>query len=194
MTSSSHRAPSSRKIGRRLPPAVDIVVDSALWRSRRNAKTLLQRAIAEAASAVSTSGGEVAVLLTDDTAIRALNRNWRRKDAATNVLSFPMMENLSQSAGTGKQGTRTRSAGTLSAKTRSKPCLLGDIVIAYETTEREARAERKPFAHHLAHLAVHGFLHLVGYDHAGDREAEAMEGLETAILARMGVPDPYVAR
>jgi probable rRNA maturation factor len=198
MTSSSRRAPSSRKIGRRLPPAVDIVVDSALWRSRRNAKTLLQRAIAEAASAVSASGGEVAVLLTDDTAIRALNRNWRRKDAATNVLSFPMMENLSQ-PGTGKRRTRTRGAGTLSAKTRNapirkKPCLLGDIVIAYETTEREARAERKPFAHHLAHLAVHGFLHLVGYDHAGDREAEAMEGLETAILARMGVPDPYVAR
>jgi probable rRNA maturation factor len=198
MTSSSRRAPSSRKIGRRLPPAVDIVVDSALWRSRRNAKTLLQRAIAEAASAVSASGGEVAVLLTDDTAIRALNRNWRRKDAATNVLSFPMVENLSQ-PGTGKRRTRTRGAGTLSAKTRNapirkKPCLLGDIVIAYETTEREARAERKPFAHHLAHLAVHGFLHLVGYDHAGDREAEAMEGLETAILARMGVPDPYVAR
>jgi probable rRNA maturation factor len=198
MTSSSRRAPSSRKIGRRLPPAVDIVVDSALWRSRRNAKTLLQRAIAEAASAVSASGGEVAVLLTDDTAIRALNRNWRRKDAATNVLSFPMVENLSQ-PGTGKRRTRTRGAGTLSAKTRNapirkKPCLLGDIVIAYETTEREARAERKPFAHHLAHLAVHGFLHLVGYDHAGDREAEAMEGLETAILARMGVPAPYVAR
>jgi probable rRNA maturation factor len=198
MTSSTRRAPSSRKIGRRLPPAVDIVVDSALWRSRRNAKTLLQRAIAEAASAVSASGGEVAVLLTDDSAIRALNRNWRRKDAATNVLSFPMVENLSQ-PGTGKRRTRTRGAGTLSAKTRNapirkKPCLLGDIVIAYETTEREARAERKPFAHHLAHLAVHGFLHLVGYDHAGDREAEAMEGLETAILARMGVPDPYVAR
>jgi probable rRNA maturation factor len=199
MTSSSRRVPSSRKIGRRLPPAVDIVVDSALWRSRRNAKTLLQRAIAEAASAVSASGGEVAVLLTDDTAIRALNRNWRRKDAATNVLSFPMMENLSQPAAAGKRRTRIRGAGTLNAKTRNapirrKPCLLGDIVIAYETTEREARAERKPFAHHLAHLAVHGFLHLVGYDHAGDREAEAMEGLETAILARMGVPDPYVAR
>jgi probable rRNA maturation factor len=67
-------------------------------------------------------------------------------------------------------------------------------VIAYETTEREARAERKPFAHHLAHLAVHGFLHLVGYDHLADDEAEAMEGLETRILDRLGVPDPYVAR
>jgi probable rRNA maturation factor len=67
-------------------------------------------------------------------------------------------------------------------------------VIAYETTEREARAERKPFAHHLAHLAVHGFLHLAGYDHAEDDEADAMERLETAILARLHVPDPYRAR
>jgi probable rRNA maturation factor len=66
-------------------------------------------------------------------------------------------------------------------------------VIAYETTEREARAEHKPFAHHLAHLAVHGFLHLAGYDHAAD-EAAAMERLETAILARLDMPDPYVAR
>ncbi len=79
------------------------------------------------------------------------------------------------------------------ADLRHGPRLLGDIVIAYETTEREARAERKPFAHHLAHLAVHGFLHLVGYDHQGNDEAEAMEGLETAILARLDVPNPYIA-
>jgi probable rRNA maturation factor len=72
--------------------------------------------------------------------------------------------------------------------------LLGDIVIAFETTEREARAEHKPFAHHLAHLAVHGFLHLAGYDHATDDEAAAMEKLETAILARLDVPNPYIAR
>jgi len=186
---SSRRAPSFRKIGHRLAPEVDIVVDSALWRSRRSTKALLRRAIAEAASAVSTSGGEVAVLLTDDSAIRTLNRNWRRKDVPTNVLSFPMLENPSPPAGAGKWHPKTRNTPI-----HRKPCLFGDIVIAYETTEREARAERKPFAHHLAHLAVHGFLHLVGYDHAGDSEAEAMEGLETAILARMGVPDPHIAR
>jgi len=72
--------------------------------------------------------------------------------------------------------------------------LLGDIVIAYETLAREARAERKRFDHHLAHLAVHGFLHLCGYDHESDRQAATMERLETAILARLGVPDPYIAR
>ncbi len=72
--------------------------------------------------------------------------------------------------------------------------MLGDIVIAYETTAREAAVENKPFMHHLAHLAVHGFLHLVGYDHAANEEADAMEGLEVAILARLDVPDPYLMR
>jgi probable rRNA maturation factor len=153
------------------PPAIDIMVESTRWNSKRSTKALLQRAIAAAAAAVPTAGGEVAIVLTDDKAIRALNRDWRKKNAPTNVLSFPASE--------------PRGA---------TPRLLGDIVIAYETTEREARAERKPFAHHLTHLAVHGFLHLVGYDHVADDEAQAMEGLETSILARLGVPDPHIAR
>jgi len=153
-------------------PAVDVIVASVRWKAERNAKLLVKRAIVAAASAAATAGGEVAIVLTDDAAIRALNRNWRKNNAATNVLSFPA--NGPSAAGTSR--------------------LLGDIVIAYETTEREARAERKPFAHHLTHLAVHGFLHLVGYDHMADAEAAAMEGLETTILDRLGVPDPYTAR
>jgi probable rRNA maturation factor len=161
---------------RRTPLRVDIVVASRLWMGRRSIKALLRRAVGEAASMVSTiqgQRGELAIVLTDDSAIRALNRDWRCKDATTNVLSFPAKE--------------PRDA-------RGSTRLLGDIVIAYETTEREARAEHKPFAHHVAHLAVHGFLHLVGYDHATDDEAAAMEKLETAILARLDVPDPYIAR
>lgn len=160
----------ARRRVRRRRPTVDIVIESPLWRAQRNAKALLRRAIGAAASTVSTTEGEVAVVLTDDSAIRSLNRDWRCKDVATNVLSFP--------------ATRARDAD-------GAPRLLGDIVIAYETTEREARAERKLFAHHLAHLAVHGFLHLAGYDHAADDEADAMERLETAILARLDVPNPY---
>jgi probable rRNA maturation factor len=117
--------------------------------------------------------GELAVVLTDDAAIRALNRDWRSKDAATNVLSFPAKE---------------------ARPDRRAPRLLGDIVIAYETVAREAAAEGKPFMHHLAHLAVHGFLHLVGYDHEANEDADAMEGLEIAILARLEVPDPYLLR
>jgi probable rRNA maturation factor len=70
--------------------------------------------------------------------------------------------------------------------------LLGDIVIAYETMAREALAEHRPFAHHLAHLAVHGFLHLMGHDHVSEAEADAMEALEIAVLARLKVPNPYL--
>ena len=112
-------------------------------------------------------------MLTDDSAIRALNRDWRGKDEPTNVLSFP-------AAAPGKAGRARR--------------MLGDIVIAYETVAREARAEGKPFDHHLAHLAVHGFLHLLGYDHETDARSRAMERLETRDPARLGVPDPYRAR
>ena len=81
---------------------------------------------------------------------------------------------------------------------RSKPPpsspYIGDIVIAYETVAREAAAEGKPFNHHLAHLAVHGFLHLLGYDHENNRDAEAMERLERKILKRLAIPDPYAVR
>jgi probable rRNA maturation factor len=198
MTLAARKKPERRPSRRRpTPPIVDIVVTSALWKGQRSAKTVLRRSIAAAACAVSTTEGELAIVLTDDSAMRALNRDWRRKDAATNVLSFPAENPVKKppkkpSKKSTKNPTKTRPEDPRAA--RATPRLLGDIVIAYETTEREARAEHKPFAHHLAHLAVHGFLHLVGYDHARDDEANAMEGLETAILARLDVPNPYIAR
>ena len=107
---------------------------------------------------------------TDDSGIRTLNRDWRGIDKPTNVLSFPAAQTP---------------AG------RAQPRMLGDIAIAYEITRREAESEHKPFAHHLSHLAVHGFLHLIGYDHETDADAEKMESLERSILASLGVPDPY---
>jgi probable rRNA maturation factor len=149
-------------------PAVEIIVESDLWADEPDAETTVRRAIDEAAAQASprpVADGEVAVVLSDDVAVRALNDRWRGIDAATNVLSFP--------AGAGA------------------PMMLGDIVIAYETVVREAAAQGKPFVGHLAHLAVHGFLHLVGYDHQSDDAADAMEGLEREILARLGIPDPY---
>jgi len=164
-----------RPRGARAAPAIEILVESARWSGRRGVQPLLRRAIARASTALpakaarSTSGAELAIVLTNDSAIRKLNRTWRGKDEPTNVLAFP----------TDPQAGSHR--------------LLGDIVIAYETLAREARAERKPFDHHLAHLAVHGFLHLCGYDHESDRQAATMERLEIAILARLGVPDPYIA-
>src|SRR5271154_1195983 len=149
---------------------IDVLVDSDHWKAARNVAATMRRAVLRAAAATrSTRGRELAIVLTDDSAMRLLNRNWRGIDASTNVLSFP--------TGTGRDKTH-----------------LGDIVLAYETIAREARAERKPFAHHAAHLAVHGFLHLVGYDHERDKDALAMERAEREILHRLEIPDPYRAR
>ena len=146
-----------------------------------------ERALLDAGLAV-----EVSVKLTDDSEVKALSAGYRGKDAPTNVLSFPVTNHVCPLA----LAQRHRNgAQTTDAKGRERGAVhspLGDIVIAYETTEREARAEGKSFADHLAHLAVHGFLHLAGYDHATDAEAKAMELLEAAILTRLDVPNPYI--
>ena len=136
----------------------------------------MRAAIAAAAGALSTPPGEVSIVLTDDSAIRLLNREWRGIDQPTNVLSFPALQ-------------PTGAIGPDDA-----PRMLGDIAIAFETTRREADEEQKPFDHHLSHLAVHGFLHLIGYDHENDDDAETMEALETEILAQLGIPNPYADR
>jgi probable rRNA maturation factor len=160
-----------------------VTVASRLWNAEPGATAVLRRAIAEAACALPESKGEVAVVLTDDAGIRMLNRVWRNKDSPTNVLSFP-----AHAMPAAPGGSR---AGAVAARSQLPPRLLGDIVIAYETVEREARVEHKPLGHHVAHLAVHGFLHLLGYDHEAQQEAEEMQELESAILARLDVPDPY---
>lgn len=148
---------------------IDVLVESDLWQHPQ-AKAVVLRAVRAAAAALSTKRAELAVVLADDAAIRLLNRDWRGVDAATNVLSFP-----------------TKRLGD------GAP-LLGDIVLAYETIAREAHRDGKPFAHHLAHLAVHGFLHLNGYDHGSAEDAAAMERLERAILRRLDIGDPYRER
>ena len=152
-------------------PLIDVLVESPLWDKEPEASATVERAIHAAAEAVDAPPGEVVVMLTDDETIRALNRDWRKIDKPTNVLSFPAV----------------KTPGI-------EPIMLGDIVIAYETLQRECSEEDRVFLHHLAHLAVHGFLHLMGYDHQDDSDAEAMEQLESSILARLDMPDPYLAR
>jgi probable rRNA maturation factor len=154
-------------------PSIDIVRESTLWHEQPEVDATLRRAVTEASVDETTADAELAIVLTDDSRIRVLNREWRGQDKPTNVLSFPAKE-------------RNDVAGA--------PALLGDIVIAYETTKREADAQGTPFLHHLAHLTVHGVLHLRGYDHEEDEEAEVMERLERQILARLEIPDPYAAR
>jgi probable rRNA maturation factor len=135
-------------------------------------------ALAEAAARLALLRSEAApnsvvdVTLTDDAAQRTLNRTWRDTDAPTNVLAFP-------------------AANPAVLSPHGAPLLLGDVVLAYETVAREACDQHKPLADHLRHLVVHGVLHLLGYDHAEPAGAAAMEAWETAILAELGVPNPY---
>ena len=138
-------------------------------KAAEDAGPVVRRAIAEAAATLSTPAAELAIVLTDDSAIRLLNRAWRGVDAATNVLSFP-----------------TGAAG-------GEPPLIGDIVLAYETIAAEAGAEGKPFAHHVAHLAVHGFPASVGLRPRAEEGRRDMERIERDILRRLAIPDPYSA-
>ena len=159
-------------------PITEVLVVADCWQSEPDAEAVIHRAVAAAAEIVDAGIGEaeLAVMLTDDAGIRTLNSNWRGIDKPTNVLSFPALPP------TGPGGPD------------DAPRMLGDIAIAYETTRQEADDEQKPFDHHLSHLAVHGFLHLIGYDHETDDDAEAMETLEHEILEQLGIPDPYADR
>ena len=158
-------------------PLTEVLVVAECWQTEPDAEAVIHRAIDAAAEIADADVGEaeLAIMLTDDTGIRTLNNNWRGIDKPTNVLSFPALQ---------------PTAGAPA----DAPRMLGDIAIAYETTRKEADEEEKPFDHHLSHLAVHGFLHLIGYDHEKDDNAEAMEGLEREILAQLGIPDPYADR
>ena len=111
---------------------------------------------------------ELSILLTNDEEQHELNKQWRGKDSSTNVLSFPQIEPFGAVVG-----------------------ILGDITLARETLVREADEQGVSFADHFTHLVVHGFLHILGYDHLDDAEALQMESLETQILATLGVEDPY---
>jgi probable rRNA maturation factor len=156
-------------------PETEVLIVADCWGAESDAEAIVHRAIEAAAAFVDADTGdaELAVMLTDDAGIRTLNKNWRGQDKPTNVLSFPALQ-----PSTGREPD-------------DAPRMLGDIAIAYETTRREADDEQKPFGHHLSHLAVHGFLHLAGYGHDKDTEAEAMENLEREILSLLGIPDPY---
>ena len=159
-------------------PITEVLVVADCWQDEPDAEAVIQRAIAAAAETVDAdvADAELAVMLTDDSGIRTLNSNWRGVDKPTNVLSFPALQ---------PDGGRRED---------DAPRMLGDIAIAYQTMRGEADDEQKPFEHHLSHLAVHGFLHLIGYDHETDDDAEAMEILEREILAQLGIPDPYADR
>ena len=145
---------------------IDIEIEDEAWvAAAPQAQDLVQAAAAAALRQAEFDGDAVTILLTDDDSVRDLNARFRGKDYATNVLSFPAPQN--------PEGH------------------LGDIALAFGVCAREAAEQGKPVAAHYAHLTVHGVLHLLGWDHEDDKEAEAMEQLEREILADLGIADPY---
>ncbi|PVM89930.1 rRNA maturation RNase YbeY [Caulobacter endophyticus] len=146
------------------------IEDEAWTRAEPETEALVWRAAQAVLDAhEDVEGKAIVILLADDDSVQALNRDFRHKDYATNVLSFP----AAQDPASNPEGQ------------------IGDIALAYGVCAREAAEQGKPLAHHLQHLVAHGVLHLLGYDHEGDDEAEAMEALEREILAGLDVPDPY---
>ena len=156
-----------------MTPRIEFVETEPRWRRAQPARKLAREAVAAAARETNVQcarGAEMTIHLVDDARIRELNKTWRGKDAPTNVLSFPVP--------------------TRKGKTPSP--MLGDIVIAYETTAAEAARDAKTLRDHTAHLIAHGFLHLVGFDHESEAEAELMENAERRILRQLGIADPYL--
>jgi probable rRNA maturation factor len=153
---------------------LSMLVEGGGWEAEGDLEPVTEKILAKAQALCGVAlmeGAEVSVLLCDDARIREINHEWRGLDKPTNVLSFP--------------------AAPKDALARSP--LVGDIAVAFETVCREAADEGKSLGDHYAHMITHGFLHLVGYDHETDEEAEQMEALEIRILGELGIPDPYAS-
>jgi probable rRNA maturation factor len=151
-------------------PAIHFLIEERRWREDAAILRLIRRSVRltlATSLAGSARGKSVTILLSTSAKLRALNRRFRGKDKPTNVLSFAPEDDGAS---------------------------LGDIALAFRTVRTEARAQKKNLADHAAHLAMHGVLHLLGYDHEKSSDAERMETLEIALLARLGIADPYAPR
>ncbi|MDQ2106151.1 rRNA maturation RNase YbeY [Azospirillum isscasi] len=158
--------------------AVDVVVSREAGDWAENAEWLCERAALAALAVIydeEEGPAELSVVLADDALVHRLNREYRGKDKPTNVLSFALTEAEEPELG------------------EDVPVMLGDVILAWETVAREAAEQGKTPSDHMTHLVVHGVLHLLGYDHETDDEAEEMEQLETDVLATLGIADPYAA-
>ena len=152
--------------------SLDIQTEIDDWETIKNIKRLCERAIQHAchkAEPKLMKGAELSILLTNDAEMRTLNKQWRGMDKPTNVLSFPAVP----------------------PETISKTPMLGDIALAFETVKREAENDQKTLENHFSHLVVHGFLHILGYDHENETDAAIMEALEISILEKLDITNPY---
>lgn len=154
-------------------PQIDIAVEAGKWPDETILTDCLAKGVAAAGKTASLKWpeeAELSVVFTDDAAMTELNGQWRNKPNPTNVLSFP---------------------GGDVVVGEASDMMIGDLVFAFETVQKEALEQGKDFENHLLHLIVHGYLHLFGYDHLDEQEAEQMEALEIAALAELGIDDPY---
>jgi probable rRNA maturation factor len=157
---------------------IDVAIECAAWAEAL--PDIEQRCHRLAAIVLGAAGDELppgpvelSIVLADDETVQGLNRDWRGQDKPTNVLSFAALDDED------------------APEVPGAPLLLGDVVLAWQTIEAEAREAGKPLADHVSHLVIHGVLHLLGYDHQDDDEADEMEALETTLLAALGIADPY---
>lgn len=155
---------------------INLIVDSTLWQRQSLSYDHLVTSIVEFVlkKELISEYVELNVRLADDAIIQQLNREFRHQDKPTNVLSFPIHESESFNIFLGEELLQ-----------------LGDIALAYETIEREAKEQHKTFKDHFTHLLVHGTLHILGFDHITDEEAEEMEALEVEILKELNIANPY---
>lgn len=168
------------------PPLVEVVIEDDRWSALdlpALAETVMAASLAELG--LPGQGLQAALLACDDARIATLNADFRGKPVPTNVLSWPAEDLAAEAEGADPDPPEPGDP--------DNPESLGDIAMAWETCLREAEEAGIPHAHHVTHLVVHGLLHLLGYDHIRDGDADLMEGLEKRILARLGIPDPYEA-
>ena len=171
---------------RAMDPLVDVVIEDDRWLAL-SLDDLAQAAVGAACAKLGlpTTRFTLCLMACDDARIAALNGDFRGKATATNVLSWPSENRASDRDGTAPDLPQPGPA--------DDPDHLGDIAISYDTCAREATAAGKPIADHVTHLIVHGFLHLLGYDHMRTADGDLMEATETAVLAQLGLSDPYSA-
>jgi probable rRNA maturation factor len=165
----------------------DITINEKLWKKDANISNKIKSLIKEIIPQTPLNSLpktiediEISILLTGDDQIQELNKNYRKKDPAPNVLSCPLLD-----------GTKIKNGDFSKFQMAGDYLALGDIVISYQTILRESSVQNKTFDHHLTHLLIHSLLHLIGFDHICDLDAKTMEELEIKILAKMGVENPY---
>ncbi|KIC10869.1 rRNA maturation factor [Leisingera sp. ANG-M1] len=163
---------------------LDITIEDSRWQDAGLAALAEQAAAAVLAHfSLDPEVCEISLLACDDARISELNAEFREKDKATNVLSWPAEELAAEDDGGMPEAPEADFTGEIP---------LGDIAISYDTCTREASEAGKPLADHTRHLIVHGLLHLLGYDHIRDRDAALMEGIEVLVLGKMGIANPYM--